>query len=170
MLEITRLRAERAALLGFPSHAAAVTADQTARTPEAVADMLGRLAPAAARNARAEAVELQRVIDRTQEERGEPTFELAAWDWAFYSERVRTERYDVDTERMRPYLEADRVLRDGVFRAATALYGVTFTGATTSSPTTPTRASSRCATRTDPPSACTSSTSTPVTPSAAGRG
>ncbi|OUE21124.1 Peptidyl-dipeptidase dcp [Clavibacter michiganensis] len=126
VLEITRLRAERAALLGFPSHAAAVTADQTARTPEAVADMLGRLAPAAARNARAEAVELQRVIDRTQEERGEPTFELAAWDWAFYSEKVRTERYDVDTERMRPYLEAERVLRDGVFRAATALYGVTF--------------------------------------------
>ncbi|OUE24900.1 M3 family metallopeptidase [Clavibacter michiganensis] len=126
VLEITRLRAERAALLGFPSHAAAVTADQTARTPEAVADMLGRLAPAAARNARAEAVELQRVIDRTQEERGEPTFELAAWDWAFYSERVRTERYDVDTERMRPCLEADRVLHDGVFRAATALYGVTF--------------------------------------------
>ncbi|OUE31244.1 Peptidyl-dipeptidase dcp [Clavibacter michiganensis] len=127
VLEITRLRAERAALLGFPSHAAAVTADQTARTPEAVADMLGRLAPAAARNARAEAVELQRVIDRTQEEKGEPTFELAAWDWAFYSEKVRTERYAVDTERMRPYLEADRVLRDGVFRAATALYGVTFT-------------------------------------------
>ncbi|AWG01282.1 M3 family peptidase [Clavibacter michiganensis subsp. insidiosus] len=126
VLEITRLRAERAALLGFPTHAAAVTADQTARTPEAVADMLGRLAPAAARNARAEAVELQRVIDRTQEERGEPTFELAAWDWAFYSEKVRTERYDVDTERMRPYLEAERVLHDGVFRAATALYGVTF--------------------------------------------
>jgi peptidyl-dipeptidase Dcp len=126
VLEITRLRAERAALLGFPSHAAAVTADQTARTPEAVADMLGRLAPAAARNARDEAVELQRVIDRTQEERGEPTFELAAWDWAFYSEKVRTERYSVDTERMRPYLEADRVLHDGVFRAATALYGVTF--------------------------------------------
>jgi peptidyl-dipeptidase Dcp len=126
VLEITRLRAERAALLGFPSHAAAVTADQTARTPEAVADMLGRLAPAAARNARAEAVELQRVIDRTQEERGEPTFELAAWDWTFYSEKVRTERYDVDTERMRPYLEAERVLHDGVFRAATALYGVTF--------------------------------------------
>jgi peptidyl-dipeptidase Dcp len=126
VLEITRLRAERAALLGFPSHAAAVTADQTARTPEAVADMLGRLAPAAARNARAEAVELQRVIDRTQEELGEPTFELAAWDWAFYSEKVRTERYDVDTERMRPYLESERVLQDGVFRAATLLYGVTF--------------------------------------------
>jgi peptidyl-dipeptidase Dcp len=126
VLEITRLRAERAALLGFPSHAAAVTADQTARTPEAVAEMLGRLAPAAARNARAEAVELQRVIDATQEALGEPSFELAAWDWAFYSERVRTERYDVDTARMRPYLEAERVLHDGVFRAATALYGVTF--------------------------------------------
>ena len=59
VLEITRLRAERAKLLGFDSHAAFVTADETAKTPEAVADMLGRLAPAAARNARAEQADLQ---------------------------------------------------------------------------------------------------------------
>jgi peptidyl-dipeptidase Dcp len=64
VLTISRLRAERARLLGFASHAAAVTADETAKTPEAVADLLGRLAPAAARNARAEQVDLQAQVDR----------------------------------------------------------------------------------------------------------
>src|SRR5690554_3676506 len=116
VLEITRLRAERAALLGYSSHAAWVTADETARTPEAVADMLGRLAPAAARNAVVEQRDLESLA-------GHP---IAAWDWAFYSEKVRSARYDVDTAAMRPYFEAERVLHDGVFFAATQLYGVTF--------------------------------------------
>ena len=122
VLEISRLRAQRARLLGFDSHAAGVTADQTAKTPEAVADMLGRLAPAAARNARAEQGDLQAQIDRDGGD-----FELAAWDWAFYTEKVRRERYDVDTAAMRPYFEFERVLQDGVFYAANRLYGVTFT-------------------------------------------
>ena len=122
VLEIARLRAERAQLLGFDSHAAAVTADQTAKTPQAVADMLGRLAPAAARNARAEQADLQAQIDA---EGG--GFELAAWDWAFYTEKVRRARYNVDTAAMRPYFEFERVLQDGVFYAANLLYGVTFT-------------------------------------------
>jgi peptidyl-dipeptidase Dcp len=117
VLEISRLRAERAALLGFSSHAAWVTADETAGTPEAVAGMLGRLAPAAARNALAEQADLEELS-------GHP---IAAWDWAFYSEKVRSAKYDVDTAAMRPYFEAERVLRDGVFFAATRLYGVTFT-------------------------------------------
>ena len=122
VLEISRLRAERARLLGFDSHAAGVTADQTAKTPEAVADMLGRLAPAAARNARVEQADLQVQIDADGGD-----FELAAWDWAFYTERVRRARYDVDTAAMRPYFEFERVLQDGVFYAANRLYGVTFT-------------------------------------------
>ncbi|MBC7443651.1 MAG: M3 family metallopeptidase [Ramlibacter sp.] len=122
VLEIARLRAERARLLGFDSHAAAVTADQTAKTPGAIADLLGRLAPAAARNARVEQADLQARIDRDG-----GGFELAAWDWAFYTEQVRRARYDVDTAAMRPYFELERVLRDGVFYAATRLYGVTFT-------------------------------------------
>src|SRR5665647_770035 len=122
VLEITRLRAERARLLGFDSHAAFVTADETAKTPEAVADMLGGLAPAAARNARAEERELQDQIDASG-----AGFDLAAWDWAFYAEKVRQATYDVDTAAMRPYFELERVLRDGVFHAATRLYGVTFT-------------------------------------------
>jgi peptidyl-dipeptidase Dcp len=117
VLEITRLRAERATLLGFDSHAAWVTADETAKTPEAVAGMLGRLAPVAAANARAEE-------ERLRELAGHP---IEAWDWAFYSERVRSAEYDVDTARMRPYLEAERVLHDGVFFAAASLYGLRFT-------------------------------------------
>ena len=127
VLDITRLRAERAALLGFPNHAAYVTADETAKNPEAVAAMLGRLAPPAARNARAEAEDLQAQIDAAQDAAGQPRFELASWDWAFYSEKVRMAKYDVDTAAMRPYFEAERVLRDGVFFAATRVYGITFT-------------------------------------------
>ena len=125
VLEISRLRAERARLLGFDSHAAFVTADETAKTPEAVADMLGRLAPAAARNARAEQAELQKLVNGSGDDSG-AGFELAAWDWAFYTEKVRQATFDVDTAAMRPYFELERVLQDGVFHAATRLYGITF--------------------------------------------
>lgn len=118
VLDITRLRAERARLLGFSSHAAAVTAGETAKTPEAVASMLGRLAPAAARNALAEQADLQQQLGDDAE--------LAAWDWAYYTEKVRQATYDIDVAEMRPYFEAERVLRDGVFYAATRLYGITF--------------------------------------------
>jgi peptidyl-dipeptidase Dcp len=118
VLEITGLRAERAQLLGFADHASYVTADETARTPAAVADMLGRLAPAAARNARAEHARLQDMA-------GAGT-EVGSWDWAFYTEQVRRMDFDVDTAAMRPYFEAERVLRDGVFFAAHRLYGISF--------------------------------------------
>lgn len=118
VLDITRLRAQRARLLGFESHAAWVTADETAKSPEAVAAMLTKLAPIAARNARVEQADLQAIA-------GEE-FEIAAHDWAFYTEKVRQAKYDVDTAAMRPYFEAERVLRDGVFFAATKLYGITF--------------------------------------------
>jgi peptidyl-dipeptidase Dcp len=133
VLDITRLRAERARLLGFASHAAYVTADETARTPEAVASMLGKLAPVAARNARAEQDELRAQAGRALEsgvvESGvveSGAIEPASWDWAYYTEKVRREKYDVDTAAMRPYFEAERVLRDGVFFAASSLYGVSF--------------------------------------------
>ncbi|MCU1523827.1 MAG: dcp, partial [Microbacteriaceae bacterium] len=119
VLEITRLRAERARLLGFPNHAAYVTADETAKSPEAVASMLGRLAPVAARNARAEQTDLQEQVG--------DAFPLEAADWALYTEKVRQARYDVDTAEMRPYFESERVMRDGVFFAANQVYGVTFT-------------------------------------------
>jgi peptidyl-dipeptidase Dcp len=117
VLEITRLRAERARLLGFDTHAAFVTADETARSPQAVADMLGRLAPPAARNARAEQADLAELAEGG---------EVEAWDWAYLAGKVRTAKYDVDLAAMRPYFEAERVLHDGVFYAATRLYGITF--------------------------------------------
>jgi len=117
VLDITRLRAERAALLGFANHAAWVTADETAKTPEAVASMLGKLAPAAARNALAEQKDLEEIAPHP----------IEAHDWAYYTEKVRQAKYDVDTAAMRPYFEAERVLQQGVFFAATQLYGITFT-------------------------------------------
>ena len=122
LTEIVALRAERAALLGYPSHAAYVTADETAATPEAVADLLHRLAPAAASNARSEQAALQSIIDETEPE----PFALEAHDWAYYTEKVRAAKYDIDTAALRSWFEAERVLQDGVFYAATQLYGVTF--------------------------------------------
>ncbi|MEO8528277.1 MAG: M3 family metallopeptidase [Pseudolysinimonas sp.] len=117
VLEIVRLRAERAELLGFKNHAAYVTKDETAGTPEAVAAMLGKLAPAAAKNARAEQADLEKLA-------GHP---VTAADWAYYTEKVRHEKYDVDTAALRPWFEAERVLKLGIFGAANALYGITFT-------------------------------------------
>ncbi|MBW4032803.1 MAG: M3 family metallopeptidase [Acidobacteria bacterium] len=123
VLEIARLRAERAELLGFPSHAAFVLADSTAKTPEAVADMLGRLAPAAARNATTEQGELEVIVEWDLDD--DQT--VKSWDWAFWTEKVRQQKFDVDTAALRPWFEAERVLQDGVFFAATQLYGITFT-------------------------------------------
>lgn len=116
LLRITALRAERARLLGFANHAAYVTATQTARTPDAVAAMLGRLAPSAAGNASAEKANL----------RASAGFEIESWDWAYYADKVRAATYEVDGAAMRPYFEAERVLRDGVFFAANRLYGIRF--------------------------------------------
>jgi peptidyl-dipeptidase Dcp len=120
--EIVRLRAERAELLGYTSHAAYVTADETAGTPEAVERMLRELAAPSARNARAEREALQAIVDETES----APFPVEAHDWAYFTEKVRTARYDVDTSALRPWFEAERVLQDGVFFAATQLYGITF--------------------------------------------
>lgn len=122
LLEIVRLRAERAALLGYASHAEFITADETAGTPKAVHDLLRKLAAPAARNARREQEALQAIIDA-----GPEPFPLEAHDWAFYTEKVRQAEYDLDRAALRPWFDAERVLQDGVFHAATELYGVTFT-------------------------------------------
>jgi peptidyl-dipeptidase Dcp len=110
---ITALRAERARLLGHPHHASWVVEEGTAGTVEAVEKLLAALVPPAVRNAEAEAAELAAVA-------GHP---VEPWDRAFYTERVRRER-DVDGAALRPYLELERVLRDGVFAAAAGLYGL----------------------------------------------
>ena len=113
---MARLRAEKARLLGFANYAELVVDQQTAPDFEAVQAMLNRLAPAAVRNADAEATALAEIA-------GHP---LEAWDWAFYSARVRREKFALDEQALRPYFELDRVLKDGVFHAATSLFGVTF--------------------------------------------
>jgi peptidyl-dipeptidase Dcp len=115
-VRLATLRAERAELLGYPTHAAYAVADQTAKTVDAVEEMLGHLVAPAVANARREAEALT----------AEAGFEVEPWDWSFYAERVRKARYDLDSAEMRPYFELDRVLRDGVFFAATSLYGVMF--------------------------------------------
>ena len=124
--KVTKLRAERAAILGFPSYAAFGVAEETAKTPEAIAAMLGELAPAAVANARKEAAALQKVIDAEQKAKKQPTFKLAPWDWAYYTEKVRKAKYAYDETELKPYLELDSVLEKGVFYAAGQLYGLTF--------------------------------------------
>ena len=114
--DMVRLRAEKASLLGFANFAELTVDRQTAPDFQAVQDMMSRLAPAAVRNADAEAEALAGAA-------GHP---LEAWDWAYYSAKVKRERYAVDEQALRPYFELDRVLNDGVFFAANALYGVTF--------------------------------------------
>jgi len=114
-----RLRAERAALLGYPNHAAYSLERQTAKTVEAVNSFLSKLAAAAAANASREARELQAMIDGAG-----GNHPLAAWDWAYYAEKVRRKRYAFDASQLRPYFEIDNVLQKGVFYAANRLFGI----------------------------------------------
>ena len=124
--DIVKLRAERARLLGYPSHAAYVLEDETAGSVAAVNRMLGELAPAAVANAKKEAAEIQALIDaQARAGQGKP-FKLQPWDWAFYAEQVRAQRYAFDEAQVRPYFELDHVLKDGVFYAAHELYGLSF--------------------------------------------
>jgi len=121
VIDLARARAERAALLGFAHHADYVAADGCAGSAAAVAELLTSLVPAVRRNVHAEAAELDAVLQRLT-----PGATLEPWDWQYLAELVRTERYQVDANRLRPYLELERVLHEGVFAAATALYGITF--------------------------------------------
>ncbi len=119
---ILTLRAERAALIGYENHAAYIVDDETAGTVEAVNDMLGRLGPRAVANARREAADLQALINETEAE----PFELASWDWLYYTEKLRQKRFALDEMQLKPYFEMDRVLHDGVFFMAEQVYGITF--------------------------------------------
>lgn len=121
LTRVVKLRAERAALLGYENHAAYRLESQTARTTSAVNEMLARLAPAAVANAKREAADMQTIIDA---EGG--GFKLASWDWDFYAEKVRQQRYDFDASQLRPYFEVDNVLQKGVFFAANQIYGLEF--------------------------------------------
>ncbi|MFF3112361.1 M3 family metallopeptidase [Kitasatospora sp. NPDC057904] len=120
-IRMASLRAERAGLLGHPTHAAYVVADETAGSVEAVSGLLSRLVEPAVAIARREAAELAEAAAADGIE------ELAAHDWAYYSEKVRQASYEVDAAALRPYFELERVLHDGAFFAAGLAYGISFT-------------------------------------------
>jgi peptidyl-dipeptidase Dcp len=123
---IVEARAERAALLGYDTHAAYAIEDESAATPAAARELLLKIAPAAMARAKEEAADLQQLIDTQAKAKGTASFTLQPWDWEFYSEQVRKTRYDFDQSEVAPYFELNRVVQDGVFYAAHQLYGLTF--------------------------------------------
>ena len=121
VMRTAQLRAEKAKLLGYPDWAAYQLEDQTAHDVPTVNKLLGDLAPPAVANAKREAADMQQIVDQ---EKGD--FQIASWDWPFYSEKVRKARYAFDESELRPYYELNHVILDGVFFAAGKLYGLTF--------------------------------------------
>ncbi|MFL6596287.1 MAG: M3 family metallopeptidase [Chthoniobacterales bacterium] len=119
--KIARLRAERAALLGYPNHAAYELEDETAKDVPTVNKLLAQLAPPAIANATRERDDLQAVVRHEGQD-----FPVESWDWSFYSEKVRKARYAFDESELKPYLELNHVQQDGVFYAANQIYGITF--------------------------------------------
>ncbi len=124
--QIVKLRAEKAALFGYPNYAAYALADETAGTPAAVRQMLTRLVPPALANAKKEAADNQKLIEEQARTGNAQAITLQPWDWAFYAEQVRKARFGFDQSEVKPYFELNRVLQDGLFYAAHELYGLTF--------------------------------------------
>ena len=120
LLRMVALRTERAKLFGLSNHAEYVLRQQTAGSLDNVHAMLKKIAPAAVENARREGADIQKAIDK------EASHLLESWDWDFYTEKVRVEKYQLDTSLMKPYFELNRVLNDGVFYAAGKLFGMKF--------------------------------------------
>jgi len=118
---LAQLRARRAQLLGYPNHAAWKLGDQMAKTPEAALKFMDALVPGATARAASEAKDIQDVIDAQK-----GGFALQPWDWDFYSEQVRKAKYDLDESAVKPYFELNNVVENGVFYAASQLYGITF--------------------------------------------
>ncbi|MBV8801095.1 MAG: M3 family metallopeptidase, partial [Alphaproteobacteria bacterium] len=121
ILKLAKERAEKAKLLGYPSYAAYVLYDQMAKTPDAVQKFIGALTAPTRAKAADEAKQIQAAIKADGQ-----NFELKPWDWEMYSEKVRKAKYDLDQNQLKPYLELNKVLHDGVFYAANKLYGISF--------------------------------------------
>jgi peptidyl-dipeptidase Dcp len=118
---LAQLRAQKAKLLGFPSWAHFVMDDQMAKSPDRALKLMADMAPAAAANAKKEAAKLQELVDKQG-----GGFTVAAWDWDLYAEQVRKAEYDLDEAAVKPYLEFETVLQNGVFFAAHELFGLSF--------------------------------------------
>jgi peptidyl-dipeptidase Dcp len=121
VLKLVKLRAERATLLGYPNYAAYSQELETAKNPEAVNKLLAELAKPAIGNARKEAAEMQKIVDAQK-----GGFQIAAHDWAFYTDKVRAAQYNFDENQLRPYFELNNVLTNGVFFAANKEFGLSF--------------------------------------------
>ena len=119
--ELAQLRAQKAKLLGYDNWAAFGLESQMAKKPEAVFDMFASMIPALMQNVNAEAAAIQAKIDASGEQ-----FKLQPWDWLFYAEQVRTDKYNLDENAVKEYFEFNRVLEDGVFFTMNRLYGITF--------------------------------------------
>lgn len=115
------IRMQQAKLLGFANYAAWKIADQMAKTPEAALSFMRAIVPAARQRALDEQAEIQKVIEQEQGQ-----FSVRAWDWAFYAEQVRREKYALDEAQLKPYFALDTVLNEGVFWTANQLFGVKF--------------------------------------------
>lgn len=121
VLQIAKLRAERAQLMGYDNWAEFALEPQMAKTPDAAIQMLKDLVPPVLANSKREADAIREVMRRDGQ-----THTLEAWDWEYYAEKVRAELYDLDEDDIRPYFELNRVLHDGVFYTMNRLFGVSF--------------------------------------------
>jgi peptidyl-dipeptidase Dcp len=120
LAEIVKLRAERAKLLGYRNHSAIVLEPRMAKTPENVFKLLNSLWEKAIPVAKKEKDEMQKIIDK---EGGK--FKLEPFDWWYYAEKLRKQKYNLDDSELRPYFKLDNV-REGAFAVANKLYGITF--------------------------------------------
>ena len=121
ILRIATIRAKKAKLLGFNSYAAWNLQDQMAQNPEAVEQFFAKLVPSAIGKAKEEAADIQALINKQK-----GGFDVQPWDWDYYAEQVRKERYNLDESEITPYFQLDKVLEKGIFYAANQLYGLTF--------------------------------------------
>lgn len=119
--EILQLRARRAKLLGYPTHAHWRVADSMAKTPEAAMNLMMQVWPAALARVHEEVADMQAIADREH-----PGVKIAAWDYRYYADKVRKARYDLDMSEVKPYLQLEK-LREGMFWSAGQLYGFRFT-------------------------------------------
>jgi peptidyl-dipeptidase Dcp len=119
--QIAKLRAERAQIMGYKTHAHFILDDNMLKTPEEVYDLLNKLWKPAVKRAKVEVADMQAVADSEGHD-----FKVAAWDWWHYSEKVRKEKYDLDESAIKPYLSLDNVLQ-GVFNTTNKLWGLNFT-------------------------------------------
>lgn len=119
--QVLKLREEKAGLFGFGNHAEYVIAQQTAKHPKRVHEVLKQIAPKAIENARREGDELALLLNQDH-----PDASLESWDWDYYSEQVRIQKHNIDTTALQDYFELSSVLEHGVFYAANRLYGFSF--------------------------------------------